>query len=54
MINSHAKWELMKANRIQVFSVAIFETENSIFDEKYEPHAIRTHDLVIWSRLIYL
>ena len=43
----------MRANRIQVFSVAIFDTENSIFYEKYEPEAIRTHDLVIWSRVIY-
>ena len=43
----------MKANRIQVFSVAIFDTENSIFYEKYEPDEIRTPDLVTWSRVIY-
>ena len=43
----------MKANRIQVFLVAILETENSSFYEKYEHDEIRTHNLVIWSRVIY-
>ena len=43
----------MKSNKIQVFSVTILETEDSIFYEKYEPNAIRTPDLVIWSRVIY-
>ena len=44
----------MKANRIQVFSVAaILGTDSSIFYENYESRAIRAHDLVIWRRVIY-
>ena len=44
----------MKANRIQVFSVAaILGTDCSIFYENYESRGIRSHDVVIWSRVIY-
>ena len=44
----------MKANRIQVFSVAaILGTDCSIFYENYESRGIRSHVVVICSRVIY-